>query len=99
MKTVGIFLKEKRVAAGLTVRALDVKSEVSYSYISRVERDRQAPSLDVLARLLIALDVTWVEFLTETGYMKKGERIYEADEMNRSFAVHEKATNYKPAKK
>ncbi|MBI5598819.1 MAG: helix-turn-helix transcriptional regulator [Deltaproteobacteria bacterium] len=68
---IGGFLKERRREAGLTTRVLGEKAGVSWSYVAALERGKYSPTLPVLHRLLKALDVGWVEFLTATGYIKK----------------------------
>ena len=67
---VGEFLKKKRQVNGLTTRSLGEKAEVSFAYVSQLERGVCNPTLDTLDRLLKALDVGWIEFLTATGYVK-----------------------------
>lgn len=97
MKKTGEFLKAKRQLHGLTLRDLEKKAHVSNSQISKIERGKYTPTLDVLARLLSALEVSWVEFLTATGYIKPGEEIYKVKE-SEPFALHEDTGKYKPRK-
>lgn len=68
MQTVGQFLKAKRKYLGFSVRVLGKKADVSFTYISELERGTKKPTLDVLSRLLKALNVSWLEFTSATGY-------------------------------
>ena len=55
---VGNNLRTCRTNAGLTLEELAEKAEMSWPYISEVERGRENISLDKLARLARALNVT-----------------------------------------
>lgn len=48
-------LREARQARGLGLRQLAVKAQVDPSYLSRIERGKQDPSVAVLKRLAKAL--------------------------------------------
>jgi transcriptional regulator with XRE-family HTH domain len=52
-----------RRARGLSQEALAADAGVGRSYLSRVEREQQAASVDVIAKLAAALDVEPMEFL------------------------------------
>lgn len=55
---VGRYLRERRLAQGLTFRALAARSGVSASMISDVERGAKSPSINVLVALSEALGTT-----------------------------------------
>jgi len=49
--TLGEVLRDARVKAGLTLRVLAKKLDITASYISDIENDRRTPSEDVLQKL------------------------------------------------
>lgn len=60
-----IYLKTKRKARGWAVRKLGEKAGVSHTHVSCLELEKTTPTLDMVARLLKALDITWLEFAAE----------------------------------
>ncbi|NKJ45613.1 hypothetical protein CIC12_02390 [Burkholderia sp. SG-MS1] len=60
---VGATLQAFRKAQGLSVNGLALKAGVSAGMISQIERDRANPSLKILDKLRIALDVPLSAFL------------------------------------
>jgi transcriptional regulator with XRE-family HTH domain len=50
----GALLREARIAAGLSQRALARRARTAQSVIARIERGQTSPSWDTLARLLAA---------------------------------------------
>jgi transcriptional regulator with XRE-family HTH domain len=64
-KCFGRHLKKMRLKGGLSQTALAKKSEISLSYISRLERGVRSPSVGILYSLALALKVapkTLLEF-------------------------------------
>ena len=55
---VGKNIRTYRTSAGMTLEELAEKAEMSWPYLSEVERGRENISLDKLARLARALNVT-----------------------------------------
>lgn len=55
---VGSNIRTCRTNAGLTLEKLAEKAEMSWPYLSEIERGRENISLDKLARLARALNVT-----------------------------------------
>lgn len=55
---VGARLKQMRIAAGLTLEELCVKSGVSRAMLSKVERGEKSPTLPVIVRIAKGLDVS-----------------------------------------
>jgi transcriptional regulator with XRE-family HTH domain len=55
---VGINIRACRTNAGLTLEKLAEKADLSWPYLSEIERGRENISLDKLARLAKALNVT-----------------------------------------
>lgn len=64
-------LRRVRVLRGLSQEKLAVDAGVDRTYVSRLERALENPTVGVLDRLAVALDVSSVEFLTKP---KMGER-------------------------
>ncbi|MEW6616152.1 MAG: helix-turn-helix transcriptional regulator [Thermodesulfobacteriota bacterium] len=66
---IGKRLKKIRKERGLTQRelALKVSGEVDYTYIGKIERNRQFPSIGVLKRISDALSVPLSYFFLEEG--------------------------------
>jgi transcriptional regulator with XRE-family HTH domain len=57
-KIVGTNIRACRTDAGLTLEELAEKADMSWPYLSEIERGRENISLDKLARLAQALNVT-----------------------------------------
>ncbi|MFI9569554.1 helix-turn-helix domain-containing protein [Streptomyces rishiriensis] len=57
MKALGVRLRGLRAEAGLTGAVLALRAGVGQPTVSKVENGRMVPSLDVLGRLLVALDL------------------------------------------
>ncbi len=55
---VGINIRAHRTDAGLTLEQLAEKADLSWPYLSEIERGRENISLDKLARLAQALKVS-----------------------------------------
>lgn len=55
-------LRRLRVARGLTQEALAVDAEIDRTYVSRLERGMENPSVNVLERLAQALEAEVVAF-------------------------------------
>lgn len=64
MPRIGTRLRDLRERRQLTIRLLSVRSGVSHSNISLIERDKVSPSLDTLAAILDALGSTLPGFLS-----------------------------------
>lgn len=67
MKTIkiGNKLKNLRLSKNLTTQQVADKVNVSQSYISRFENDKAIPDVDMLNRILIALDSDLATFFCE----------------------------------
>jgi XRE family transcriptional regulator of biofilm formation len=54
----GTFIQKLRQEKGLTLSQLAVKTKISKSYLSHIERNIQSnPSIDVLKKISVALEV------------------------------------------
>jgi len=65
MPRIGAKLRELRRRRDLGVRELAVRSGVSHSTISLIERDRMSPSIDTLSAVLDALGTTLPGFFSD----------------------------------
>jgi len=69
MNELGKIIKQRRVAAGLTLKELAAESDVSSSYLGRLERGERSPSARVLGKLARPLGFGEAEMLTMAGLM------------------------------
>ncbi len=65
--TLGDYLREQRVAAGVSLRQLAQQTGVSNPYLSQIERGLRRPSAEVLQQLAKALRIS-----AETLYIRAG---------------------------
>lgn len=59
---VALNLRRLRVAKGIAQEALAVDAEIDRTYVSRLERNLENPTVAVLERISAALDVPIIEF-------------------------------------
>jgi transcriptional regulator with XRE-family HTH domain len=69
LEVLGGLLREERMAAGLSLRALSERTKVSNAYLSQLERGRHEPSLRVLAEITSALGVSLGELLVRADIL------------------------------
>lgn len=81
MPHIGPGIRELRRRRGLGIRRLALRSGVSHSSISLIERDRISPSIDTLAAILEALGTTLVGFFSEIQQMSSYSPFYGAAEL------------------
>jgi transcriptional regulator with XRE-family HTH domain len=74
---VGEVLRARRMAAGLTLRAVSAKARVSPGYISEIERGQKEPSSELLAALTAALDVPLSAVLSDVSALLAIEEAHE----------------------
>ena len=77
-QTFGSFLREKRMARGLTLRGMAAKLDLSPVYMSNIENDRRAaPSQEYLERmaLLLQLDKPEREWMLDLAAKSKQNRV------------------------
>lgn len=75
---VGDVLRARRLSAGLTLREVSARAQVSLGYISEVERGQKEPSSELLAALTTALDVPLSQVLADVSALLAVE---EADDL------------------
>jgi len=81
MAMVGAELKALRMRRGLGLRELAMRSGVSHSAISLIERERMSPSVDTLGAILGALGTTLTSFFAELENGKPSRPFYPAGEL------------------
>jgi len=66
---IGLYLKELRLKNNLTTKQVEVKTEISNSYISLIERNKRKPSVKILNKLAKAYGVKTEDLLRFMGYL------------------------------
>ncbi len=69
-----VYLKEKREAAGLSLRGMAEKAGISYGHVKRLEDGTSEPTFEVLVAVLDALDVSLYTFIRAIGYQIPAKR-------------------------
>ena len=76
MSKVGEFIRERRLAKGLSKRQLAEKAGISHSEVHRIENgERQNPSVPMLVALADALGIPQDDILVMAGYIKDDNNI------------------------
>jgi transcriptional regulator with XRE-family HTH domain len=73
MEALGAFIRSQRAMAGLSLRELSARAEVSNAYLSQVERGLHEPSLRVLHSIGVALEVPFDLLLAQADLLTAGE--------------------------
>jgi transcriptional regulator with XRE-family HTH domain len=75
LELLGALIRAQRLAAGLSLRDLAERTDVSNAYLSQIERGLHEPSLSVLRAVSAALDVSLDTLLTRAGVLpeRRGE--------------------------
>lgn len=74
MSNVGKVIKERRMAKGMSKRALAEKAGISHSEVHRIENgERQNPYIPMLTVLTDTLDIPQDDILILTGYKTGNE--------------------------
>jgi transcriptional regulator with XRE-family HTH domain len=81
MPAIGQKLRELRMRRGLGLRELAIRSGVSHSAISLIERERMSPSVDTLAAILAALGSTMTAFFGDLDSPVPYSPFYTASEL------------------
>ena len=74
--TLGQQIRDARVAAGISLRALARQLEVAPSYLNDIENDRRVPSEPVLMRIAAELGLDADLLLAAAGRVGEGAREY-----------------------
>ena len=70
MEALGGFIRSQRATAGLSLRDLSERAEVSNAYLSQVERGLHEPSIRVLHSIGVALDVPFDLLLAQADLLE-----------------------------
>lgn len=65
MENVGSKIREHRVKKGISLRELGRRINIAYSYLSRIENNKQNPHIDLLESIANALDVKLADFFID----------------------------------
>ena len=69
LEALGALLRARRVAAGLSLRELSRRTDISNAYLGQLERGRHDPSLRVLRTIASALDLPLATLLVRAGVL------------------------------
>ncbi|PQJ10119.1 transcriptional regulator [Flavipsychrobacter stenotrophus] len=67
---VGQRIKELRLQLGLSQEALANKADVDRTYMTDVENGRRNISVEVLERIIMALEISYADFFNAKEFMK-----------------------------
>lgn len=81
---IGRRIARRRKQLGLKQTEVEEKADLSYKYLSNIERGISIPSTEVIMRLALALDTTPDEFLVGT-FQYEDEEWKNTAEMLRNF--------------
>lgn len=70
---IGQRIAKRRRELGLKQSEVEEKADISYKYLSSIERSLSIPSTEVIMRLALALDTTPDEFLVGTARFDNSE--------------------------
>lgn len=101
---IGSYLKELRIKNNLTTKQVELKTGISNSYISLIERDKRTPSAGILNKLAKAYQVKPEDLLCLIGYLPsikskdnlKQIPIYNITSTEKPFLVSENIEGYSP---
>ena len=65
----GALIRAQRATAGLSLRDLAERTQVSNAYLSQIERGLHEPSISVLGAIASALDVSLQDLLERAGLL------------------------------
>lgn len=99
---IGAYLKELRLKNNLTTKQVEVKTGISNSYISLIERNKRKPSAEILNKLAKAYKVKPDDLLCLVGYLPsikskdhlKQIPIYNITSIEKPFLVSENIEGY-----
>lgn len=70
VRDLGGFIREQRLAAQISLRALAAKAGVSNPYLSQVERGLRRPSAEILAQIAHGLSISVETMLARAGILE-----------------------------
>jgi len=101
---IGLYLKELRLKNNLTTKQVEVKTGISNSYISLIERNKRKPSAEILSKLAKAYQVKTEDLLRLMGYLPSTKTknnfrqipIYNIISTGKAFFISENIEGYSP---
>lgn len=72
-KVIGDRIRFIRNQKGYSIEELSHRSNVSITHLGRVERGSRSPSLDILGKIVTALDISFVELFSDVHIPKDEE--------------------------
>jgi transcriptional regulator with XRE-family HTH domain len=69
LEALGALIRAQRTTAGLSLRELAERTQVSNAYLSQIERGLHEPSISVLRAIAAALDVALENLLARAGLL------------------------------
>jgi transcriptional regulator with XRE-family HTH domain len=69
LEALGALIRAQRATAGLSLRDLAERTQVSNAYLSQIERGLHEPSISVLGAIASALDVSLQDLLSRAGLL------------------------------
>lgn len=102
---IGLHLKELRLKKNLTTKQVEVRTGISNSYISLIERSKRKPSAEILSKLAKAYQVKAEVLLRLIGYLPPIIKtkydlqkipIYNIISTGKSFFISENIEGYSP---
>jgi transcriptional regulator with XRE-family HTH domain len=70
LEALGALIRAQRASAGLSLRDLAERTQVSNAYLSQIERGLHEPSISVLGAIAAALDVSLQDLLSRAGLLE-----------------------------
>jgi len=100
----GLFLKELRMKNNFTIMQVEIKTGISNSYISLIEREKRKPSVEILHKLAEAYKIKTEDLLRFIGYLPPIQNkinfnqipIYNIIPKQKPFFVSENIEGYSP---
>jgi len=86
IQNLGSLIKRQRVRIGLTLPALATKSGVSPAHLSRIEKARRYPSVNVLRKIAKPLGLDEKELFNLAGYLPSEQPVSLAQEKHKLLA-------------
>jgi len=101
---IGLYLRELRLKNNLTTKQVEMKTGISNSYISLIERNKRKPSAEILHKLAKAYGVKTEDLLRFIGYLPPVQKkinfnqipIYNIVLKQKPFFVSENIEGYTP---
>ncbi len=101
---IGLYLRELRLKNNLTTKQVEVKTGISNSYISLIERNKRKPSAEILNKLAKAYQVKAEDLLRLIGYLPSIKTKYNSQQIpiyniistGKAFFVSENIEGYSP---